>query len=314
MVQSSYKNRKKNRKQSFKRKNTDGNRKVKFIEDDDDNKMVGGNKEEVAKLMTKYKDYPLSGLVLAAFSNARCAREDECEAMASDRSNLSSLQNSVYKCEDILKTLPDINGKPEIKSWERDKDSEFITYLDECIGYIIKNIFIPKDLIQNVYVQNDDSAGWTTLTNSNFNETQQHDLGKRASSLKPAVDDSKIYTAEVIKEIETLVATLGDTVNETQIIQLKGLVHKPEDMAGDDFENKVHNLTVEGFDADSFKEAFGTWSTEKLSEIRTAKKSSDSETESYSDDESPNKSAEQMPPIANEKKEGGQSAAAVSRI
>lgn len=41
MVQSSYKNRKKNRKQSFKRKNTDGNRKVKF-NDDDDNKMVGG--------------------------------------------------------------------------------------------------------------------------------------------------------------------------------------------------------------------------------------------------------------------------------
>lgn len=200
MVQSSYKNRKKNRKQSFKRKNTDGNRKVKFIEDDDDNKMVGGNKEEVAKLMTKYKDYPLSGLVLAAFSNARCAREDQCEAMASDRSNLSSLQNSVYKCEDILKTLPDINGKPEIRPWEKNKDSEFIAYLDECIGYIIKNIFIPKDLIQHVYVQNDDGNEWTTLTNANFVEVESvgldnryaKDIGTKKRRRTTASDDGEI--------------------------------------------------------------------------------------------------------------------------
>ena len=37
MVRSSYKKNKKNQKQSFKRRVTDGNRKVKFIED----KMVG---------------------------------------------------------------------------------------------------------------------------------------------------------------------------------------------------------------------------------------------------------------------------------
>lgn len=180
MVQSSYKNRKKNRKQSFKRKNTDGNRKVKFIEDDDD-KMVGGdgNKQAVAALMLKYKVYPLSGLVLAAFSNAKCASEDECEPLTSNRENLSALQNSVIKCEAILKTLPDIDGKPEIKKWAPNKVSDFITYLDDCIGYILKNVFIPKDLIQNVYVHNDDGASWTKLTNKSFNEIKSGPLGER---------------------------------------------------------------------------------------------------------------------------------------
>lgn len=168
MVRSSYKKHKKNQKQSFKRRVTGGNRKVKFIEDHDDNKMVGGNKDEVAKLITKYKHYPLSGLILAAFSNATCASESECEPTAVDRKNLSSLQNSVNKCETILNALPNVAGKPNVKTWEKNKDSDFIAYLDDCIGYIIKNVFIPKDLIQNVYVQNDDGTNWTTLTNSNF--------------------------------------------------------------------------------------------------------------------------------------------------
>ena len=56
MVQSSYKNRKKNRKQSFKRKNTDGNRKVKFIEDDD--KMVGGNPTTITNFINNTKTTP----------------------------------------------------------------------------------------------------------------------------------------------------------------------------------------------------------------------------------------------------------------
>ena len=166
MVRSSYKKHKKNQKQSFKRRVTGGNRKVKFIED----KMMGGedNKVGVAELMRKYKDYPLSGLILAAFSNATCASDGECEPIAVDRKNLSSLQNSVNKCETILNTLPDVAGKPNVKTWEKNKDSEFIAYLDECIGYILKSVFIPKDLIQNVYVQNDEGDEWTTLTNSNF--------------------------------------------------------------------------------------------------------------------------------------------------
>ena len=173
MVQSSYKNRKKNRKQSFKRKNTDGNRKVKFIEDDDD-KMVGGdgNKQAVATILRKYKGYPLSGLVLAALSGSACASEDECKADATNQSNVSSLQNSVVKCKSILDALPDIDGKPIVKIWKPGNDSEFITYLDECIGYILKNVFLPKDSIQHVYVHNDDGASWTTLTNNSFNKIE----------------------------------------------------------------------------------------------------------------------------------------------
>jgi hypothetical protein len=179
MVQSSYKNRKKNRKQSFKRKNTDGNRKVKFIED----KMVGGdgNKQAVAELMLKYKVYPLSGLVLAAFSNAKCASESECEYMATNQSNLSSLQNSVNKCEAILNTLPDVGGKPNVKTWEKNKDLEFINYLDQCIGYILKSVFIPKDLIHNIYIENDQDNNWTTLKNNNFKEVKSVGLGERYS-------------------------------------------------------------------------------------------------------------------------------------
>ena len=75
MVQSSYKNRKNNQKQSFKRRATGGKRKILFIDE-----IVGGedNKHGVAELMRKYKDYPFSGLILAAFSNATCASESEC--------------------------------------------------------------------------------------------------------------------------------------------------------------------------------------------------------------------------------------------
>ena len=197
MVRSSYKKNKKNQKQSFKRRVTDGNRKVKFIED----KMVGGedNKVGVAELMRKYKkDYPLSGLILAAFSNATCASESECEPTAVDRKNLSSLQNSVNKCETILNTLPDVAGKPNVKTWEKNKDSEFIAYLDECIGYILKSVFIPKDLIQNVYVQNDEGNEWTTLTNSNFKKdkspetTTDRDAKSEANEkMKSAATESK---------------------------------------------------------------------------------------------------------------------------
>jgi hypothetical protein len=200
MVRSSYKNRKKNRKQSFKRRITGGIRDVNFIED----KMVGGdgNKQAVAALMLKYKDYPLSGLILAAFSGSACASEDECKPDATDQKNISSLKNSVYKCEAILNALPKIDGKPEIKQWVMNKDSDFITYLDECIGYILKNAFIPKDLIQKVYVQNDDGTSWTTLTNKSFKEikstentTTRNAKDKANEQMQDAAAGS-IYTPE----------------------------------------------------------------------------------------------------------------------
>ncbi len=53
MVRSSYKNRKKNRKQSFKRRITGGIRDVNFIDD----KMVGGNEEPEKINILRYKKY-----------------------------------------------------------------------------------------------------------------------------------------------------------------------------------------------------------------------------------------------------------------
>ena len=99
MVQSSYKNRKKNRKQSFKRRITGGNRKVKFIEDDD--KMVGGEgeQEHIAKLVTKYSGYPLGSLIRTAFSNSICATE---EGGVCSVKGISSLINAHNNCKQII--------------------------------------------------------------------------------------------------------------------------------------------------------------------------------------------------------------------
>ena len=75
MVRSSYKNRKKNRKQSFKRRITGGNRDVNFIEDD--NKMVGGNPETITRFINKYTEHPIYGVLLAIYSNQKCAVEND---------------------------------------------------------------------------------------------------------------------------------------------------------------------------------------------------------------------------------------------
>jgi len=243
MVQSSYKNRKKNRKQSFKRKNTDGNRKVKFI-DDDDKKMVGGdaNKQAVAALMLKYKVYPLSGLVLAAFSNADCASEDECGALASDRSHLSTLKKSVIKCEAILNALPDIDGKPEIKSWIKDKDLEFITYLDDCIGYILKNAFIPKDLIQHVYVQKDEGS-WTTLKNNNFNKVESETLGKRDAAVNAKANITEQLKGEEEEEKEDTRSAL-----DKMSVEINNIVQSAPVAGGGGKLPQMKNIAKKGFD------------------------------------------------------------------
>lgn len=174
MVQSSYKNRKKNRKQSFKRKNTGGNRKVKFIEDDDD-KMVGGDgnidRTNIKTALNQYVKHPLFGIILAAFSNADCASTDTTDGECST-TNISALKQSYNKCKEILKFLPELSEdghkKPQAPSTE--DNGTKLAHVKAVIDYLFQNVFIPKDSIQHVYVQNDDGTNWTTLTNKSFKE------------------------------------------------------------------------------------------------------------------------------------------------
>ena len=173
MVQSSYKNRKKNRKQSFKRKNTDGNRKVKFIEDDDDNKMVGGDGEpdkiNIKTALNQYAKHPLFGIILAAFSNSDCASTDTIDGECST-TNISSLNPSYNKCKEILKSLPELSedGHKKPQAPVTPDNGAKLAHVKAVIDYLFQNAFLPKDLIQNVYVHNDDGASWTTLTKTNF--------------------------------------------------------------------------------------------------------------------------------------------------
>ena len=183
MVQSSYKNRKKNRKQSFKRKNTDGNRKVKFIEDD---KMVGGDgeQEHIAKLVTKYSGYPLGSLIRTAFSNAKCATEEEGVCSIE---GISSLKNAYNNCKQIIGIGKENDNKlnalffESFKYTDADKnainiykrdDNFYYRFIEDVMKFICINVFIPKDLIQKVHVQNDDGTNWTTLKNNNFKEVK----------------------------------------------------------------------------------------------------------------------------------------------
>jgi hypothetical protein len=181
MVQSSYKNRKKNRKQSFKRRITGGNRKVKFIEDDD--KMVGGEgeQEHIAKLVTKYSGYPLGSLIRTAFSNSICATE---EGGVCSVKGISSLINAHNNCKQIIGIGKD-NDKLNalffesfkyndtelnaINTYKQD-DNFYYRFIEDVMKFICINVFIPKGLIKNVYVQNDDGNEWTTLTNKSFKE------------------------------------------------------------------------------------------------------------------------------------------------
>ena len=176
MVQSSYKNRKKNRKQSFKRKNTDGNRKVKFIEDDDDNKMVGGDpqtdKTNIKTALNQYAKHPLFGIILAAFSNSTCASSDVDGQCSTD--NMSALGSAYLKCKEILKSLPELSedGHKKPQAPESPNDGTKLDHVKAVIDYLFQNVFIPKDSIQHVYVQNDAGTNWTTLTNTKFVEVK----------------------------------------------------------------------------------------------------------------------------------------------
>ena len=187
MVQSSYKNRKKNRKQSFKRKNTDGNRKVKFI-DDDDKKMVGGDdntdKTNIAGHLDKYREHPLQGLVRSAFSNAPCAYSNTNGTCNAD--NISILNTAFKKCTDILKYLPELSedGHKKPQASESLADGPKLAHITAVIDYLFQNVFIPKDLIQHVYVENNEGNEWTTLTNAKFVKIKEGDSTERKAKLK----------------------------------------------------------------------------------------------------------------------------------
>mgnify|MGYP006109821347 CR=1 FL=1 len=176
MVQSSYKNRKKNRKQSFKRRITNGNRKVKFIEDDDD-KMVGGDpqtdKTNIKTALNQYAKHPLFGIILAAFSNSDCASTDTIDGECST-DNMSALNPSYNKCKEILKSLPELSedGHKKPQAPESLDNGTKLAHVKAVIDYLFQNAFLPKDSIQHVYVQNDDGTSWTTLTNAKFVEVE----------------------------------------------------------------------------------------------------------------------------------------------
>jgi len=269
MVQSSYKNRKKNRKQSFKRKNTDGNRKVKFIEDDDD-KMVGGdNRVAITAFMNKYSKHPIYGVLLAIYSNQKCASLDPKTQLCKD-DNTSQLGVSYNNSVIIMDQIHVVDDKPKAPTGKI-LDIDKLKYVGEVIDYLAQNVFIPKDSIQHVYVQKDDDT-WTKLTNGNFNKIQEKELGARTTRSNYPVNDDKVYSESEITKIGEIVANLNtpdkqDDISEN-IENLKSLVHKPsDDMGSDEFENVVQTLTVGNFDAGALKGAFGTWKTAMLSEI-----------------------------------------------
>ena len=145
MVQSSYKNRKKNRKQSFKRKNTGGNRKVKFIEDDD-NKMVGGDgntdRTNIKTALNQYTKHPLFGIILAAFSNADCASTDTTDGECSTN-NISSLDKAYLKCTEILKSLPELSedGHKKPQAPVSPDNGTKLAHVKAVIDYLFQNVF-----------------------------------------------------------------------------------------------------------------------------------------------------------------------------
>lgn len=236
MVQSSYKNRKKNRKQSFKRKNTDGNRKVNFI-DDDDNKMVGGDpqadKTNIAGHLDKYREHPLQGLVRSAFSNAPCAYSNTNGTCNAD--NISVLNTAYLKCSDILKYLPELSeGHKKPQAPESPDDETKLAHIKAVIDYLFQNVFIPKDLIQHVYVEKD-SDDWKTLTNTKFPKIKEGDSAEREAKLKATTNIKAQLQGEEEEEDERKVTTLDDAIPE-----MDAIVNKQESSAGG--ENKLKKI------------------------------------------------------------------------
>ena len=268
MVQSSYKNRKKNRKQSFKRKNTDGNRKVKFIEDDDD-KMVGGDDKQIAiaSYIGKYEnEHPtLFAVLFGIYSNNRGAILEANSANCKE-DNMCVLNAAIAKSKNIMKNVPDSPDKPT--------QGGTVTYVRDVIDYLAQNVFIPKGLIKNIHVQKDDDS-WTKLTNNKFKVIPEKKMKGRSSRNKYPVNDGKVYTKDGIAEIGKIVANLNtpdkqDDISEN-IENLKKLVYQPSGaMGSDDFENVVQTLTVDNIKTTNLAEAFTKWKKDEITEDDTS--------------------------------------------
>jgi len=202
MVRSSYKNRKKNRKQSFKRRITGGNREVNFIDD----KMVGGNPETITRFINKYTEHPIYGVLLAIYSNQKCAVENDDGTCKVD--NTAQLKAAYKKSIEIMGKLPDVPDKPTSLTVEQEKESDSnkgtekvhkVNYVGEVIDYLAQNVFIPKTIIHKVHVQNDSDDGWTTLTNTKFVEVKS-DVTKGKTRVEMKEDATAKTAAQLAGE------------------------------------------------------------------------------------------------------------------
>lgn len=247
MVQSSYKNRKKNRKQSFKRKNTDGNRKVKFIEDDDD-KMVGGNQTTITNFINKYKDHPIFGVLLAIYSNQNCAVENEdgtCKVV-----NRLNIKPAYKKSKEIMEKLPDVPDKPKRLTVEQEKESDSkkgtvqehkVNYVGEVIDYLAQNVFIPKTIIHKVHVQND-SDDWKTLKNKNFKGITSAVTNTKTREEMKEVGAKKTRKLLETEEEDEDIVTEDMSGRQSAVISQQPQIpntHKEGERVGPSFENDI---------------------------------------------------------------------------
>ena len=173
MVRSSYKKRPKNRKQSFKRRNTGGQRIVRFIEDNEI-EMVGGDDDDkiaITNFLNKYKTHPMFGILIGIYSNQKCANVDPITQECRD-DNTAQLETSYKKSVEIMNSLPKFDDKPvELIDDEQKNKSQKLNYVKTVIDCLAQNVFIPNKFIHNVHVENNDASKWTTLTNTNFKKT-----------------------------------------------------------------------------------------------------------------------------------------------
>ena len=157
MVQSSYKNRKRNMTQSFKRRSVGGTRNVDFIED----KMVGGESgaallAELVKQFGKHIQWPIIKFTLtnAGDCDANTCKEDNiAKQLANMKKTLESIIDTVYKKNGI--TVPEIDGNDASK------------YIKEAVKFILNTPIVGKPMegeIYTLYVQmgDDEIRGYTT--------------------------------------------------------------------------------------------------------------------------------------------------------
>ena len=313
MVRSSYKNRKKNQKQSFKRRITGGNRKVKFIEDDDD-KMVGGDENQmaIAKYIGKYEnEHPTLFAVLFGIYSNHQAADLEANSENCREDNMCVLDAAIAKSNNIMKNVPDSLDKPKALTGKIKKRHQ-TKYVGEVIDYLAQNVFIPKGLIKNIHVQKDDDS-WTTLKNTNFKKVELKTLPARNTRNKYPVNDDKVYSESEITTIGKIVANLEAPDKDEEISEniedLKTLVHKPTDaMGSDDFEKVVQTLTVANIKTTNLTEAFTKWKVDVLSVIKAPRGEEEEEEQEFADDslalEGALKTGQQSLNIRKEKKQG----------